>query len=72
MMAEIRGLRQRLQDDPRDHQALVRLGNLYQDVSMFDQAIEHYHKAVDGVGLLLLALLYLHTDTPPELMGFGF
>jgi len=33
---------------------------------------EDRYEAVDGVGYLLLALLYLETGRPPDYMGFGF
>jgi len=46
MMAEIRALKQRVDSNPQDHQALVRLANIYHDVSMFDQAIGYYEQAV--------------------------
>jgi hypothetical protein len=33
---------------------------------------EFRYDAVDGAGYLMLALLYLETNQPPDLMGFGF
>ena len=47
MIAEINALKKRLQDDPRDAKAAVRLANLYQDVRMFEQAIAFYQRALE-------------------------
>lgn len=46
MMAEIRGLRDRVKENPDDLKALVRLANVYHDVSMFDEAIDFYGQAL--------------------------
>jgi tetratricopeptide (TPR) repeat protein len=47
MLAEIGALRRRLEEDPRDFAALVRLANLYHDASMFDEAIGYYERALE-------------------------
>jgi cytochrome c-type biogenesis protein CcmH/NrfG len=46
MMAEISALRKRIQDRPDDVAALVRLGNIHQDISDFDNSIAYYEKAL--------------------------
>ena len=46
MMAEINALKERVQKDPRDFQAWVRLANVYQDAGMFEPAIGFYERAV--------------------------
>lgn len=33
---------------------------------------DHLYEAVDGVGFLLLALLYLETGRHPDMLGSGF
>jgi len=47
MVAQINDLKRQLQQDPRNVAALVRLGNLYFDVQMWDQAASYYEQAVD-------------------------
>ena len=47
MMAEIRALKQRVNDDPQDADAFVRLANLYHDGGMWDQAIGYYERALE-------------------------
>ena len=47
MMAEINELKRQLQQDPKSLPVLVRLGNLYFDVQMWDQAAGYYEKAVE-------------------------
>ena len=46
MMAEINALKERLQKDPKDAAAWTRMGNIYQDAQMFDQAIDFYQHAL--------------------------
>jgi len=46
MMAEINALKERVQKDPKDADAWVRLANLYQDSGMFEPAIEFYQRAL--------------------------
>lgn len=46
MMTEINALKQRLKDNPKDVDAVVRLANIYHEVSMWDQAIEYYELAL--------------------------
>jgi len=60
MMAEIRGLKKRVQDNPQDHEALVRLANLYHDGNMLDDAISYYEKA-----------LAVEPNSPDELTDMG-
>lgn len=60
MMAEIRTLKQRLQEHPEDHTALVRLANLYHDGNMIDDAIGYYELA-----------LKVRPDSPDELTDMG-
>lgn len=45
MMAEINGLKERVQKNPKDIEAWTRLGNLYQDAGMSQPAIGFYEKA---------------------------
>jgi cytochrome c-type biogenesis protein CcmH/NrfG len=47
MMAEINGLKERVQRDPKDVGAWTRLANLYQDAGMFEPAIEFYNRAIE-------------------------
>ena len=47
MVAEINELKRQLQQDPSNLAVLVRLGNLYFDVQMWDQAAGYYEKAVE-------------------------
>jgi regulator of sirC expression with transglutaminase-like and TPR domain len=47
MMAEINALKERVQSDPKDVGAWTRLANLYQDVGMFEPAIEFYNRAIE-------------------------
>ena len=49
MMAELRALKKKIQDDPEDHGAIVRLASLYRDAAMFDQAIRLYEQALQIV-----------------------
>jgi Tfp pilus assembly protein PilF len=46
MMREINALKTALQTAPDNLAAWVRLGNIYHDASMFDQAVGFYEKAV--------------------------
>lgn len=46
MMAEINALKERIQKDPKDAAAWTRLGNMYQDAQMFDQATDFYQRAL--------------------------
>ncbi len=48
MMAEIGALKQRVAADPKDVAALTRLGNLFQDVQMWPQALEWYDRALQA------------------------
>ena len=43
---EISSLKEALEKNPRDVQALVRLGNFYQDSGKFDSAVEYYGRAL--------------------------
>ena len=47
MLEEIRRLKETVEADPRNVDAWRRLGNLFQDVRMYPQAIEFYRKAID-------------------------
>ena len=47
MMARVRELRARIEQDPKDVEALVGLANLYHDVSMFEEAIGFYESALE-------------------------
>jgi len=47
MVAQINELKRQLQQDPKDFVTLVRLGNLYFDVQMWDQAAGYYERAVE-------------------------
>lgn len=47
MVAEINALKSRLQEQPDDVRALVRLANIYHDVSMWEQAITFYERALE-------------------------
>lgn len=47
MMEEIRALRERLEADPQNFEALVRMANIYHDVSMFEEAIGFYGRALE-------------------------
>lgn len=60
MMAEIRALKRRIQQDPQDHEALVRLANLYHDGNMLDDAIGFYEMA-----------LAVRPDEPDQLTDMG-
>jgi hypothetical protein len=46
VVQEITALKQALEKNPRDLQALVRLGNFYQDAGKFDQAVDYYARAL--------------------------
>jgi tetratricopeptide (TPR) repeat protein len=46
MMAEINALKDRVTKDPNDADAWARLGNIYHDAGMFEQAVEFYLRAV--------------------------
>jgi hypothetical protein len=43
---EVGALKQALEKNPRDLQALVRLGNFYQDAGKFDMAVDYYARAL--------------------------
>lgn len=47
MLAEINALKERVTKDPKDAGAWIRLGNLYQDASMYAQAVEFYKRATE-------------------------
>lgn len=47
MVAEVNALKGRLQEKPDDVAALVRLANIYHDVSMWEQAITYYERALE-------------------------
>jgi cytochrome c-type biogenesis protein CcmH/NrfG len=47
MVAQINELKRQLQQNPNDFATLVRLGNLYFDVQMWDQAAGFYERAVE-------------------------
>lgn len=47
MVAEINALKGRLQEKPEDVGALMRLANIYHDVSMWEQAITYYDRALE-------------------------
>jgi tetratricopeptide (TPR) repeat protein len=44
MMAEINGLKRRLQESPDDDQVLLRLANLYYDAAMWERAAGYYER----------------------------
>ena len=46
MVAEINALKRAVQENPRDLPALMRLANLYHEVSMFEQALQFYTMAL--------------------------
>jgi Flp pilus assembly protein TadD len=46
MLAEIGALKERVRVDPADAEAWVRLGSLYQQAGMAEQAVEFYERAV--------------------------
>jgi hypothetical protein len=46
MMAEINELKRRVQADPRDLEALVRLADVYYEVGMWQQAAGYYERAL--------------------------
>lgn len=50
----------------------VAISSLYTGHMFRGHTGEDRYDAVDGVGYLLLALLYLETGRPPDYMGFGF
>ncbi len=43
---EVAALKEAIEKDPKNLQALVRLANMYHDAGKFDQAIEYYQKAL--------------------------
>jgi tetratricopeptide (TPR) repeat protein len=45
---ELSALKQAIQDDPKDVVALGRLGGLYMDAGMYDQAIDYFRRAVEA------------------------
>jgi tetratricopeptide (TPR) repeat protein len=47
MMAEINALKERVTKDRGDADAWTRLGNIYHDAGMFDQAVEFYLRAAE-------------------------
>ena len=47
MLAEINALKERVTKDPKDADAWIRLGNLYQDATMYAQAVEFYKRATE-------------------------
>ncbi len=47
MMAVVRDLRLRVEENAKDLEALVRLANVYHEVSMWDQAIDYYERALE-------------------------
>lgn len=46
VLQQIGVLKQRLEQNPRDAQAAIQLGNLYMDARKFDQAISYYERAL--------------------------
>lgn len=44
---ELNALKRAVQDNPNDTAALGRLGGLYMDAAMYDQAIEYFRRAVE-------------------------
>lgn len=46
MMAEVRTLKERIAQNPQDLEALVRLGNLFYDASMWPEAKQYYEQAL--------------------------
>lgn len=46
MLAEINALKERVQANPKDVEAWIRLGSLYQQAGMAEQAVEFYERAV--------------------------
>jgi len=47
MMREINALKQRVQDEPQDAEALARLANVYHEIGMWQQAVDWYVKALE-------------------------
>ena len=47
MLAEINALKERVTKDPKDVAAWTRLGNIYHDARMFQQALEFYKRAIE-------------------------
>jgi hypothetical protein len=47
MMAEINALKERVTTNPSDADAWTRLGNIYHDAGMFDQAVQFYQRAAE-------------------------
>jgi Flp pilus assembly protein TadD len=47
MFAEINALKDRVTKDPRDSASWTRLGNIYQDAQMFQQALEFYNRVLE-------------------------
>ena len=45
MMAEINALKERVQKDPKDVEAWARLGGIYQQAQMYEQAAGYFEKA---------------------------
>jgi predicted TPR repeat methyltransferase len=46
VLQQIADLKERLQKDPNDVEALTHLGNFFQDAGKFEQAIEYYRRAL--------------------------
>jgi tetratricopeptide (TPR) repeat protein len=44
---QVAALKEAIEKNPKDIDALVRLANMYHDAGKFDQAIEYYKKALD-------------------------
>jgi len=60
MVAEINALKERVQREPKDLAALVRLANLHHDVGMWPQAAGYYERAVE-----------IDTDDPDLMTDLG-
>jgi tetratricopeptide (TPR) repeat protein len=67
---EIEMLRRRVEANPRDFDALVRLGNLYMDAVKWEQAADYYARAVsirrDPDVITDLGICYRQTGRPEE------
>jgi tetratricopeptide repeat protein len=46
VVQELAALKQTIEKNPKDLEALVRLGNFYQDAGKFDQAVDYYARAL--------------------------
>lgn len=70
IFAEIEVLKRRVEANPRDFDALVRLGNLYMDAVKWEQAADYYARAIavrrDPDVITDLGICYRQTGRPAE------